>query len=238
MICMSVYDANVNSRNQLREWIADYLLRAGKDMDILWFTKGFSEEKIDGLSVVTHVALVSLDDKAGIEIGRKLYKQNSDCRIFYYSEKQQDAMALLPTRPVCIYLWSEGKEAFQQKLGMALNDLLFSQNIFYYETKKEIFLIPYRDIMYLQSDLKHVRIHHVSAAENVIFAKLSQLEIRLDSRFIRIHKSYIVNFFHVHSIDKKNHMIKLLNGEVLPVSDAQYGMVVAKFRDLGNTNMR
>ncbi len=238
MICTSVYDTNEKNRNQLREWIADYLIRAGMDMDVLWFTKDFSEEKINGLPIVTHIALISLDDKAGFEIGRKLYKSNPDCRIFYYSVKQQDAMALLPTRPICIYLWSEGKEAFQQKLEMVFNDILFSQKVFYYETKKEISFIPYRDILYLQSDLKHVRIHNVNMAEDVIFAKLSQLEIKLDSNFVRIHKSYIVNSCHVHSIDKKNHTVKLLNSEVLPVSDAQYDIVITKFKDLGNTNIR
>lgn len=237
MICTSVYDTNEKNRNRLREWIVDYLIKVGMDMDILWFTKGFPEEKLNGHPIVTHIALVSLDDKAGLEIGRKLYKLSPDCRIFYYSAKQQDAMALLPTRPVCIYLWSEGKETFQQKLGMILNDL-FSQNIFYYETKKEMFFIPYRDILYLQSNLKHVRIHKVNSAENVIFARLSQLEIKLDSRFVRIHKSYIVNSCHVYSIDKKEHTVELFNGEVLPISDAHYNIAVTKFRGLGNTNIR
>ncbi len=238
MIYMSVYDTNEKNRNQLREWIADYLIRAGMDMDILWFTKGFSEERINGLSIVTHIALVSLDDKSGFEIGAKLYKSNPDCRIFYYSVEQQNVMVLLPTRPICIYLWSEGKEEFQQKLGMVLNDILYSQNIFYYETRKEILFIPYRDILYLQSDLKHVRIHNVNMTDNVVFAKLSQLESKLDSHFVRIHKSYIVNSYHVHFIDKKDHTVKLLNGEVLPVSDAQYDMAVTKFKNWGNINIK
>ena len=237
MICTSVYDMNEKNRNRIREWIADYLIRVGMDMDILWFTKGFSEEQINGLPIMTNIALVSLDDKAGFEIGKKLYRLNTDCRIFYYSVKQPDAMALLPTRPICIYLWSEGKDAFQQKLGMVVKDILFSESIFYYESRKEIVFIPYRDILYFQSDLKHVRIHNVNATENVIFAKLSQLEIKLDSHFVRIHKSYIVNSCHVHSVDKKERTVRLLNGEILPVSDAQYDMAVTKFRNLGNTNI-
>ena len=51
MICTSVYDMNEKNRNRIREWIADYLIRVGMDMDILWFTKGFSEEKINGLPI-------------------------------------------------------------------------------------------------------------------------------------------------------------------------------------------
>lgn len=238
MICTSVYETNEKNRSRLREWIADYLIRVGMDMDILWFTKGFFEEKINGLPNVTDIALVSLDDKAGFEIGKKLYKLNPDCRIFYYSAKQPDVVALLSTRPICIYLWNEGKEAFQQKLGMVLDDILFSRNIFYYETKKKIFLIPYKDILYFQSDLKHVRIHNVNATENVIFAKLSQLEIKLDSHFVRIHKSYIVNSCHVYSIDKRNHTVMLINSEVLPISDAQYDTAAAKFRNLANTGIK
>ena len=238
MICMAVYDTNEKNRNLIREWMTDYLIRVGMDMDILWFTKGFLEERINEQPIVMHMALVSLDDEAGGTIGRKLYKLNPECRIFYYSAEQQDVQTLLPTRPICFYRWTDGKETFQQKLEMVLNDILLSQNIFYYETKKEIFFIPYRDILYFQSDLKHVRIHSVNTEENIIFAKLSQLESKLDSHFVRIHKSYIINSYHVHSIDKKEHMVKLLNGEVLPISDAQYDMVVKKFRGLGNTNMK
>lgn len=236
MICTSVYDTNQKNRNQIREWIVDYLIRVGMDMDILWFTKGFSEEKIHK-PIVMHIALVSLDDEAGFEIGKKLYKMNPECRILYYSARQQDVPALLPTRPICVYLWHEGKEVFQQKLRMVLDDISHSQNNFYLETRKDIFFIPYRDILYLQSDLKHVRIHSLDTTENIISAKLSQLEPKLDSHFVRIHKSYIVNSCHVRSIDKKNHTVMLLNGEVLPISDAQYDAAVKKFRDLGNADM-
>ena len=66
--------------------------------------------------------------------------------------------------------------------------------------------------------------------EKQILAKLSEMEPLAGDAFVRIHKSYIVNSYYVDCVRKKNHTVELLNGEILPISTANYEATLKKFR--------
>ncbi len=230
MIFTAVFDTKELNRKLIREWIAAYLISKEMDMNVLWFTKTSSERKIKELVSDIQIALISLDDNYGKSIGEHLYRLNPECRIIYYSSKPQELSSLMTTRPVGFFLWNEGKDAFSKKLDEVVYELFQSNNVFHHETKSEIFLIPYRNILYFQSDLKHVIVHNVSGNNSEFFSKLSHLEEKLTKDFVRIHKSYIVNSYYVDCVSKKNHTVELLNGEILPISTANYEATLKKFR--------
>ena len=95
-----------------------------------------------------------------------------------------------------------------------------------------MYCIPLAHILYLQSDLKYVEVRTASGEGLRLFSRLSPLEPRLDGRFVRIHKSYIVNSRYVESVDKAAHLVRLSGGEALPVSDAWYGRAMERLRAL------
>ena len=95
-----------------------------------------------------------------------------------------------------------------------------------------MYLLPKRNILYFQSDLRYVDICTIQGDNLRILAKLSEIELLVGSVFVRIHKSYLVNLKHVLWIDKKKHLVLLTNGEQLPVSDAQYEQVCERLRVL------
>lgn len=98
-----------------------------------------------------------------------------------------------------------------------------ASDFFCYVARQEINHIPVCSILYFESDLKHVLVHCKSGRNIRIFSKLSDIESRLGTEFVRIHKSYIVNRFSVRRLDKKSHTCCLAGGEALPVSDVWYG---------------
>jgi len=64
-----------------------------------------------------------------------------------------------------------------------------------------------------------------------LYAKLTDIEKLLEEQgvaesFLRIHKSYIVNVSQIVFVDKTSHMVELLNGDVLPISNVHYSKVV------------
>ena len=231
MIYGAVFDTNEKSREYIRKWLISFLIKENMEMDMLWFSKEVSEGTIAKYVDKIHLALISIDCEYGSEVGKNLYKLNPSCRICYNRSIVCDVIPLLSSRPIGFYIWQNGEEEFAQIISMIIKEISTAKDIFRYETKKGLYLIPIRNILYMQSDLKYVQIHKVNGTQEKIFAKLTQVEEKLNNCFVRIHKSYIVNRDYVSFIDKKEHMAVLCNGEHIPISEAQYGKAMEKLRN-------
>lgn len=230
MICGAVFDVNEESRTYIRKWLIDYLIKENMEMDMLWFTEETSDETIAKYVKKIHFALICIDCEAGEKMGKILYKLNPSCRICYYCAEKCDVLHLLSSRPIGFYVWNHGEEVFYKTIGMIINEILAAEDVLKYETKRGLYLIYMRNILYLQSDLKYVQIHTINGSEERIFAKLTQIEEKLNNCFVRVHKSFIVNGDYVDFIDKKEHLAVLCNGERIPISEAQQKRVIEKFR--------
>lgn len=231
MLCISIFDKTEKNRNLLRDWIADYIMKKEIDINLLWFTKEITIEKFKAFAFKSQLALVSIDDASGIRFGKMLHLLNPECRIIYYCSKDYDISKLLFTRPAGIFFWQEGYLRFLSVLDNIIEEIKRSSNIFLYETRGMIYLIPMAHILYFQSDLKYVIIHTLDE-EIRIYSKLSPVEELLSNDFMRIHKSYIVNSRFIKCVNKKDHTVIISNGEVLPISAINYDSSLDKIRKL------
>lgn len=94
-------------------------------------------------------------------------------------------------------------------------------------TLERVYRIRYRDIYYLESSGRDLVIH-LKNEELTTRMKLSDVEKTLTGpSFIRCHRSYIVNLMRTVSIER--YQITLSNGDVVPVSQAQYSFVKTRF---------
>lgn len=85
---------------------------------------------------------------------------------------------------------------------------------FTYEFERKTYRYPCRDVLYLESNLHRI-ILHTNRDTAVLYGKLDDLAIKYP-KFVRIHKSYLVNRRHLRSISAG--MVVLSNGDVLPIS--------------------
>lgn len=230
MICLAVFEPDPSRKATIKDWLVRYTVQRNCEMELLWFVDPDPIRKIEKHAEKIQIALVGLDSEKGMDAGKVLYEKNPDCRILYYRISPCELEPLLPTRPISFYLWDDGREAFLEKLDAVYNDVLLTQTTFRYETKNKMYLLPKRNILYFQSDLRYVNICLLHGENPRILAKLSQIEQFAGDFFVRIHKSYLVNPRHVLWMDKKNHLVLLTNGEQLPVSDAQYEKACERFR--------
>ncbi|MBR3755669.1 MAG: response regulator transcription factor [Firmicutes bacterium] len=75
--------------------------------------------------------------------------------------------------------------------------------------------LDYRDIFYLESSGHKVVIHLVDRSEETVYAKLDTLECCLeDERFVRCHKSFLVNMDYVQGIQKD---FEMEDGVIVPI---------------------
>ena len=226
MICLSVFDGNEAVKETLRRFLIKYMIQAGTDIDLLWLPEDISGESLEKYAARIQLALISLDSERGKETGYALSLLNPECRIFYYKSSGCAIGELLASRPRAFQLQSGGEEAFIGIIKEIIGEITRWGGVFRFDTRRTSYTLPYRDILYLQSDMKYIRIYNTHGGCEQIYAKLSDAEKLLGSGFLRIHKSYIVNTMYMEKIDKKEHLVYMKGGECLPVSQAQYKKVV------------
>jgi two-component system, LytTR family, response regulator AgrA len=79
--------------------------------------------------------------------------------------------------------------------------------------------IRFNDILFFEtSDTVHKVVVHAVNEQLEFYAKLKDIEAKLDSRFYRCHKAFIVNKNNIHSIDKGSRVIHMTNGEECLIS--------------------
>lgn len=228
---VAIFDRNLENRGQIKKWILNFSMQRISDLERLWFSDAEAFKKMEKYAVCFNIALISLDDENGIEIGLKLYDLNPDCIICYYKHEKCNLSELLHSRPYEFFLWSQGEEAFCKKLDEMIYRTILSTNTFSVETKKILHCYPVRNILYFQSNLKYVHIITVLGNDLEIYARLSEIEQELlDSGlhllFIRTHKSFIVNRFYINMVNKQSRTLELFSGDEIPISEAYYKLVV------------
>lgn len=92
------------------------------------------------------------------------------------------------------------------------------------QTKNRCVRIPYREILYLESQRRQVVVHTRRPEDLVAFtATLDTVEENLKPRgFLRCHQSYLVNMEHIEELDKTMRRLKLRDGQVVDISKRYY----------------
>ena len=83
------------------------------------------------------------------------------------------------------------------------------------QSNKKNIKVLFEDILYIESIKDYIRIHTL-AAKLVIKHGISAFEKKLDSRFIRVHRSYIVNSQKVTAYTKQDVEIDKIE---IPIGD-------------------
>lgn len=82
----------------------------------------------------------------------------------------------------------------------------------------KVSIIKHADIIYLESEGEYVRLHLTSGSTITTLFRLKNMEMTLPSgRFMRVHRSYIVNLAHVSGYARGR--VYLDNGEYVPLGE-------------------
>jgi len=101
-----------------------------------------------------------------------------------------------------------------EELASVMDKVVFKieEDTFTILRRNKIIRLPYSDIVYVDSCNTKCFIHSADKESYVVYKRLDEIEEKLnDRRFLRSHKSYLVNMSYVCSMDKCFH---LANGDV------------------------
>ncbi|MDR3288858.1 MAG: LytTR family DNA-binding domain-containing protein [Peptococcaceae bacterium] len=160
---------------------------------------------------------IEMERLSGIEIGRRIREefQNESTQIVYISGRESYAMALFESRPLHFLIKPLQTDKVAPVLQKALALIHKGRRCFECQNGRHSHKVPLRDILYFESAGK--KIHLVTPRETIEFyGKLSAVEQQLDDDFISIHKSYLVNYYHV--IRYTHETVALSNQVTLPIS--------------------
>ena len=123
------------------------------------------------------------------------------------------------------YLELEGKRAAGKHREYPLQKLQTPAYRIVLKEKNEIKIIPFQDVKYLEANDDYVNIY-TQEGKFLKNRTLTSFEETLDpARFVKVHRSYIVNVEEISKIEpyeKGSYLLKLHSGEAIPVSKSGF----------------
>ncbi len=171
---------------------------------------------------------VNLGDGNGIETVKEIQKEYPMLKVIYLTGYIGYATNIFETNPS--YFLTKPIE--DEKLMAALRKVIGRVDA---DKKDSVILksngtetaVPKKDIIYIESGGRKLTIHAEGGRDFVIYEKMDDMQNSLDSRFLRCHKSFLVNMKYI--AERTNKTINLVTGEALPISKANLKDVKMKF---------
>lgn len=217
---IGICEDNEVSRCELRQKIEHqnhfiqfqvYEFRSGEEM---------LSAKIDFDLVFLDIELES--NLTGLEVAKQLQNQLPDIILVFVSSYTKYISSALHLRTFQFLLKPVDDSLFQEEFERCINQYRGEHNLFHIYQDGEVIDIEMRDIIYIGSNKRKLLVYDRRGKVYEMYGKISEQEERLAiHHFIRVHKSFIVNFRYIKKI--KSEMVWLSGtGEgdpiILPVS--------------------
>lgn len=201
-------------REEIKEMLLKYKAETKIRMELSEFENGNALLESDNFFDILLIDY-QMPGLNGLDTARQFRLRNTLCSIIFVTANTQFALDSFEVQP---FRFLE-KPVTEEKLFRALNDYLRQQkrlNPIVISEDGEQKTVRSDDILYLEGDGKYCLI--VTAANTFKSSKtLSQVHALLPEHcFVRIHKSFVVNMYHISSIGTSEAVLH--NGTKLPVS--------------------
>lgn len=176
---------------------------------------------------------IELDGMDGMETAMKLRERNRMVSIVFVSQYEQYFKQMFQVYP---FQFIE-KPVSRRKVNEVLDQIVEEHRIFYesffFKYNRRLFHIALGEVLYFVSERRVIRIRMEHDKEYVFYEKLDALEKEIagyNNRFIRIHKSYLVNGRQIEQYLPGQVMMR--NGDLLPVSRDKKGKMMEYYVEL------
>lgn len=156
----------------------------------------------------------------GVTMAKRLREKNSTAVIVFitgysdYIAEGYDVSALhYLMKPV-------DPDRFMEVLDRAVERLCREEKYLTVKTADEIVRLPMGSVLFLEAARNYVTIHTEDRGEFVVRHKLGDFESKLDRRFLRVGRSYIVNLTKLYRIARNE--VRFQDGAVLPLPRGAY----------------
>lgn len=211
----------------LSRLIADYCLAQGVENEIFTYPSG--EELLLAVSKGTRFDVLFLDvymgQADGVSVARQIRAQDARCCIVFATNSRDHAIDGFGVRALQYLLKPLSADTVRAAMDQAIVALSRQEGAFVHIQKKQgSYRIPLGGIIFAESDARVVTVHTELHGDIEFYGRLDDFESQCrDERFLRCHKSFLVNLDHVHAI--ANDCVIMESGKQIRIST---GVAAAK----------
>lgn len=173
----------------------------------------------------------------GLELAAKLRMLGDNCMIIFLTGSREFAVESYKVNAYYYLLKNSAPSELTALLDRALDDISEKNNkSVVIKEKGRWTRVAQSSIRYVES-VNHTVVFHRYRNETIsCFGRLSEYMDACDNRFVRCHKSYIVNMQFVASITSKDFVLE--DGTIVPISRNAYSQIKNAYLDYFFTKMK
>lgn len=236
MVQIAICDDENAVINQIESFLLSICSREGIRVDIDAFNSGNTLEKevISGTRYDLIFLDIQMENGDGITAAENIRRIDDNALLVYVSGYDKYLMELFRLDVFAFVKKPINEKKFQNIFWEAYQKICRKSFYYSFRYKNEEYKIPCRDILYFESFGRQIKVHCKDESIQVFNGKLSDVEDVMKkgkTPFLRLHQSYLVNYFLIRSRTKKE--VVLINGERLSISeerqkkfDLEYGRLL------------
>lgn len=209
---------------KISEWLGRKIAER-YSVEIDRFTVDELKEEIEADRALPDILFLDilLGNQNGIALAKSIQKRDSHLQIVFITGYVDYISDVFEAQPIYLLLKPIREDKLYSAMEKALEGLEAArQQVLELRLHEKLLRIPFRDIIYVESDGRYLYIHQTAQTERVTM-KLSEMLRSLPSSFLRCHQSYVINMDQVKKFSGKT--VELQNGDILPVSRSRYQKV-------------
>lgn len=222
---IAICDDSIEDIMKIEKLVTKYFLRYPK---MGYEIEKFSEaqklfHKIQNREIADiYILDILMSEKTGVDLGKQLRKIGSDSIIIFITSSDDFALDAYNVHAIRYLLKPVSETDFFEALDYAVSYTdVKKEAVYTIKTKEGIVSVSYSKIEYIENFSRMLEVHMTDGEEiqSIFIRKSFEEEIReiiSDRRFMRVHKSFLVNLKCVKKLGKSS--IELESGTCVPVS--------------------
>lgn len=242
MLNVVILEDNRVHRDKLKDIIENCIIREKLDMKISLVTQS-PEETIKIVENTEENTLFFIDidlktDINGLKVGELLRNKYPNCFIVFVTTHSEMSFLTFEYKIEALdFIIKDNVALFKDRVCSCLSKAmermlpLEDDEILTIDGEESIVNIKFKDILFIETTpASHKLRIHEKNRQIEFYGTLVELEKKLNEDFIRCHKGFIVNMKRIISVDKRDRIAKMDNGERCPISFRYLSQVINRIQ--------
>ena len=225
MLLIAICDDLQKDRLRIKDFIKDYCMKEDYDINIIAFENGEALVRyyISGKASFDMIFLdIYMCGENGIHIAKQIREYDSDCKLIFTTSSTEHALKSFEVFPFNYLTKPISKAIFNSAFEKAMKIIdKEKQKSLPVKVGSNIQTVLYKDILFIESAAKTLNIYTVQNKIVSFNSKLDEIETQInDKRFLRCHKSYLINMAHILSVE--DFSFKLADSTLIPITQRNF----------------